>query len=257
MQDRYAGDIGDYGKIGLLRELQARGLSVGINWYRVDPLEAERKIDDTFKQADGKYLIPDSLKVCDGVLADILTGIARSSNRSVEALEQANLVPGARYYRVPLSVDHRFEWHEQAMEKLKNSNIVFVDPDNGMLVKSVGKRSARSVKYTFYEEVNDYVQHGQSVLIYNHRSRKPEGKYFHEICSKLRDATGIQESDILKITFPKYSVRDYLAVPASADHRRRIEAAFTSMEKGVWGRTGMCRIPRLGVSLLHSDCNRM
>lgn len=69
MQDRYAGDIGDYGEIGLLRELQARGLSVGINWYRVDPLEAERKIDGTFKQADGKYLIPDSLKVCDGDLA--------------------------------------------------------------------------------------------------------------------------------------------------------------------------------------------
>lgn len=131
------------------------------------------------------------------------------------------------------------------MKKLKDSDIVFVDPDNGMLVTSVSKRSARSVKYTLYEEVNDYVQHGQSVLIYNHRSRKPEGKNFHEICSKLQDSTGIQESDILKITFPKYSVRDFLAVPISADHRRRIEAAFASMEKGVWGRMGMCRIPRI------------
>ena len=40
VQDRYAGDIGDYGKIGLLRALQAQGLSVGINWYRVNTLEA-------------------------------------------------------------------------------------------------------------------------------------------------------------------------------------------------------------------------
>lgn len=244
MQDRYAGDIGDYGKIGLLRALQSQGLSVGINWYRVDPPEVEKKTDGTFKQADGKYLIPDALMICDEDLADILTGIAKSGNRSVEALEKAGLVPGACYYHDFLTVDQRTEWHEQAMKELKDTDIVFVDPDNGMLVRSVGKRSARSVKYMLYEEVRDYIRRGQSVLIYNHRSRKPERKYFHEICSRLQEATGVPESDILKITFPKYSVRDYLAVPSSEDHRRKIEAAFTAMEKGVWGQMGMSRIPR-------------
>ena len=244
MQDRYAGDIGDYGKIGLLRALQSHGLSVGINWYRVYPLEVEKKNDGTFKQADGRYLIPEELTVCDRELADILTRIAQSNNRSIEALEQADLVLGARYYHEPLTVVQRAEWHEQAMKKLKNSDIVFVDPDNGMLVKSVGKRSARSVKYTFYEEVRDYVQRGQSVLIYNHRSRKQEGKYFREICSKLQETTGVPESKILKITFPKCSIRDYLAVPASEEQRMKIEAAFTDMEQTVWGKKGMCRIPR-------------
>jgi len=33
MQDRYAGDIGDYGKIALLKALQTQGLSIGVNWY--------------------------------------------------------------------------------------------------------------------------------------------------------------------------------------------------------------------------------
>lgn len=32
MQDRYAGDLGGYGKIALLKALQAQDLSVGINW---------------------------------------------------------------------------------------------------------------------------------------------------------------------------------------------------------------------------------
>ena len=57
MQDRYAGDIGDYGKIALLRELQSQGLSVAVNWYLVEPLESEKKADGTYKQEDGKYIV--------------------------------------------------------------------------------------------------------------------------------------------------------------------------------------------------------
>ena len=244
MQDRYAGDIGDFGKIGLLRVLQSQGLSVAVNWYLVEVMDSEKNADGTFKQEDGKYLIPDKLKLCDPILAEILTGIAKSNRRSVKALEQADLIPGAVYNNEPVPVNGRADWHYRALEKLKKADFVFVDPDNGMLVKSVGKKSVKSVKYTFYEEVRDYIRRGQSVLIYNHRSRKQEDQYFHEICSKLQEVTGITEPDILKITFPKCSVRDYLAVPASMEQREKIETAFTAMERGVWGENGMCRIPR-------------
>lgn len=237
MQDRYAGDIGDYGKIGLLRALQSQGMSIAVNWYLVAPPVAE-------KRADGKYLIPERLKVCDEALAEMLTGIARGDRRSVQALEQADFVPGAVYFSESVPVDGRTEWHSKAMQALKSADLVFVDPDNGMLAKSVGKKSVRSIKYVFYEEVRDYVGRGQSVLIYNHRSRKQEAQYFHEICSELQKATDVLGTEILKITFPKYSVRDYLGVSASAEHREKIEAAFISMEQSIWGKTGMCRIPR-------------
>ena len=33
MQNRYAGDIGDYSKLGLLRALHLAGFSIGLNWY--------------------------------------------------------------------------------------------------------------------------------------------------------------------------------------------------------------------------------
>ena len=244
MQDRYAGDIGDFGKIGLLKALQAQGLSIGVNWYLVEPMDTERKSDGTYKQEDGKYLIPEKLQVCDTLLAEKLTKIAKSDHRSIRSLDQGNFILNARYYSEPVSVAGREEWHKKALDLLNDLDIVFVDPDNGMLVKSVGKKSVKSVKYTFYEEVRDYVRRGQSVLIYNHRSRKQETQYFHEICYKLQEATGITETDILKITFPKCSVRDYLAVPASMEQREKIETAFTAMERGVWGENGMCRIPR-------------
>lgn len=243
MQDRYAGDIGDYGKLALLRELHSCGLSIAVNWYLVEPIKTEKNSDGTFKQNDGRYLVSENLKICDKVLARTLTEIAQSPSRSVIILEQAALVPDAIYYNVPISVDKRLEWHNKALQELKSADLVFVDPDNGLLVQSVGKKSNKSVKYTFYEEIRDYIRQGQSVLIYNHRSRKKEGRYFSEICEKIQKATGIPETEILKITFPRCSIRDYLAVPASAEHREKVEAAFNAMVQGIWGKTGMCRLP--------------
>lgn len=244
MQDRYAGDIGDYGKIALLKAVQAQGLSVAVNWYLVEPLDFEKKDDGTFKREDGRHLVPEELRACDEALANKLTEIARCEERSVRVLEQAELISEAVYFHEPVKLADRQGWHLRALEEVKAADMVFLDPDNGMLVKSVGKGSTRSVKYAFYEEVRDYVQRGQSVLIYNHRCRKMEAKYFHEICDRLWECTGALESEILKITFPKRSVRDYLAVPASREHREKIESAFSSMEQGIWGRLGACRIPR-------------
>ena len=50
MQDRYAGDIGDYGKIGLLKALYSQGLSIAVNWYLVEVMDSEKNADGTFKQ---------------------------------------------------------------------------------------------------------------------------------------------------------------------------------------------------------------
>ncbi len=244
MQDRYAGDIGDYGKIALLKALQAQGLSIGVNWYKVDALDIEKNADGSYKQEDGKYLIPEELRQCDEALAEKLFDISCGKKRSIMALERANLVPGAVYYNESVSVLQRAEWHQRALKLLKGADIIFMDPDNGMLVKSVGKKSARSVKYVFYEEVRDYIEQGQSVLIYNHRCRKPEETYFRDICEKLQEYIGVEENSILKITFPKCSIRDYLAVPISEDHLKKIRDAFTGMEQGVWGRLGLCRVPK-------------
>ena len=241
MQDRYAGDIGDYGKIGLLKCLQESGFTIGINWYRVSPLEGEKKVDGTFKQNDGKILIPDKIRACDPFLADTLTKIAESKNRSVTAIQKANLVPNAVYYDEYLTVDGRLEWHEKAMKMFERVELVFMDPDNGLLVKSVGKRSARSVKYVFYEEVKDLINSGKSVLVYNHRSRKPERKYFDDIEDRLQENVKVDKGAIQWITFPKGTIRDYFAIPVCRKHYDLFHDAFVEMMNSKWGQLGVCR----------------
>ena len=79
MQDRYAGDVGDFLKLGLLRALTA-GVDaprLGVNWYRTA---------DESHNADGKhigYLEPSNrhhrtLRACDPDLMARLDGVVRS-----------------------------------------------------------------------------------------------------------------------------------------------------------------------------------
>lgn len=136
MQDRYAGDIGDFGKFALLKELENQGLSVGVNWYKTDPLESERKSDGSFKQDDGKHIdIPEKMRVCDTKLAEKLAIVAHSKDgeRCLKALQKAGLLRSDIYYDVSLSVNERDQWHQNALAffSKNKADLVFLDPDNG------------------------------------------------------------------------------------------------------------------------------
>jgi hypothetical protein len=50
MQDRYAGDTGDFGKFGLLRQIAKTGLVIGLNWYRT------YRDEEHILNKDGKHI---------------------------------------------------------------------------------------------------------------------------------------------------------------------------------------------------------
>lgn len=261
MQDRYAGDIGDFGKFALLKELENQGLSVGVNWYKTDPLESERKSDGSFKQDDGKHIdIPEKMRACDTKLAEKLAIVAHSKDgeRCLKALQKAGLLRSDIYYDVSLSVNERDQWHQNALAffSKNKADLVFLDPDNGLLVTSVSKKSLRSVKYAFFEEPLDYLALGKSVLIYNHRSRKPELQYFEDIETRLQEEIKKRklayQPEILEITFPRYSVRDYIAVSACSEHTEKIRATFETMWTGKWVEARMCQKP-LTMDITYSE----
>lgn len=237
MQDRYAGDIGDYGKFGLLKALQAEGFRLGINWYMATPPTEREK-----KNEDGKHRIAERYDACDPALAETLRAISTSSQRSIEALQQAALLDAARtvYYKEMVEVDRRAQWHEDALQALADCDLVFLDPDNGLLVKSVDRRSAKSVKYVFDEELNDYLARGQSVVLYNHRARKPAAQYFQELADRCAALPAAQGKPICALTFPKGTIRDYLLIAANPDHAHRIHQALNHMTQGAWAHLGLC-----------------
>lgn len=95
MQNRYTGDIGDFSKLGLLRQLSAR-LSIGVNWYLVP---------DEGHSRDGQhinYLTKNSFRACDPPLLDALAQIVGSGQRRVVELENPAILP-AKYHSAVLN----------------------------------------------------------------------------------------------------------------------------------------------------------
>ena len=239
MQDRYAGDIGDFGKFGLLSALEITGFRIGINWYKVLPPSSEYKKDGSFKSADGRHRIKEKYYPCDEVLAKKLFAISESGSRSIDALENAMLLKNPIFFHDTVPVDCREQWHRKALDALTDCSLVFLDPDNGLLVKSVKEGSQKSVKYVIDRELSEYIKRGQSVVLYNHRPRKQREQYFAEIAERLNAAS--IGKPFMAITFPKGSVRDYFLIPANDEHSKHMKTALTDLVSGPWGQLGLCK----------------
>ena len=177
MQNKYAGDIGDYGKLGLLRFLHAAGLTVGVNWY-LTPDE-----DNT----DGIFTEYPKYRHCDEPLYCVLQQIVAEDRRKIASLEN-NSILHAVFYSKPLAYTGetraersalRQAWYEASLAQLRDVNVVFVDPDNGLLVPSAEK-TRRDNKYVTPEELAGYYRQGATVIYYQHKARRKDQYYIDQ-----------------------------------------------------------------------------
>ena len=136
MQNRYVGDIGDFGKYGLLRAL-CHDRRLGVAWY-LYPDEGHND-DGGFV---GYLREPDEWRRVDPELFDGMKEIVDSGHRCVESVEESGLLPGtARFagetlrFRTRSNVERekwRREWFERVECRLSTCDVVFADPDNGL-----------------------------------------------------------------------------------------------------------------------------
>jgi hypothetical protein len=235
MQNRYTGDIGDFGKLGLLRQLSSAGFRIGVNWYLVP---------DEDHNNDGRhisYLKKDSFCSCDGFLWRQLGKIVDSGIRRVSALEESDILP-ATYYSRPLDFSGvekssrdalRWEWHCLAVEKLRGCDVIFVDPDNGLIVPSaVG--TPKSNKFVLPQELVEYYRSGASVVYYQHKARRPDDFYLaqHE---ELLASGAFPNSTGAGVKFISISQRYYFFI-IQPRHKAQIEGTLSNMLKTNWAR---------------------
>lgn len=234
MQNRYAGDIGDFGKLGLLRCLQRAGLSIGVNWYLVS---------DESHNCDGKYVQyqkKEEYRCCDEDLWLALKGIVDSGERNITALENANILD-AVYYSASLDYSRktkseravfRSAWHIEALHCLEELDVVFVDPDNGLLVRSADGTKKEN-KYVTRSELADYYNQGTSVIYYQHKARRPNQFYIDQH-REIVEEIGKGNASCFGLKFTKTSQRYYFFI-VQPKHKDVISKVLQKMLSSDWG----------------------
>lgn len=234
MQDRYTGDIGDYGKLGMLRHLAAAGLRVGVNWYRT-PNEDHNE-DGRFTQ----YAHDNTYRDCDPHLWASLAQILDTKQRRVESLETPDILDAVFYSELldfrKVSFwereEKRADWHRQALSALNGCELVFVDPDNGLMVPSA-RRSKKANKYVLPEELFDYYQQGASVIYYQHKARRQDSFYTGQHNKLLRNER-VQGAEGLGLKFARTSLRYYCFL-LRPEHAETVRQSVASLLASPWG----------------------
>lgn len=242
MQNRYTADIGDFSKCALLNALTGNGFRLGVMWYLNLTEESN---------ADGRFTKYAEIELCDPVLCKKLSAILQTSERNVSVLETNEILPyGTLFYREPLpfpvrpclsevsrtqQTKSRAMWFLNGYQKLRNIDLVFLDPDNGMAGKRVRKFSRKSVKYAFPDEITSWLNRKQSVVVYQHQKRQTLET---QIWGQLNDLG----KDGWALSFHRQSTRIYYVLPATAEHRRVLWQRSTAFLATRWGLGGHFRI---------------
>ena len=232
MKNQYVGDIGDYGKYGLLRFLASHGIKIGVNWY----------LTENDGSTDGKfttYLKNPADRVYDPELFDALQNIADHPDKTVKMIKQAGIIPDAEFFGEMLKSSslkadarewNRRLWFNNSTLMLGNAELIFADPDNGISYRKTA-RTKDSEKFILPEDVAEYYNSGRNVVYYCHKGRRKQEAWDQakeEIRNHIRDA------QLLAVTCHRGTQRSYIFVlhPDCYLKYERIITAFLDTE---WG----------------------
>jgi len=219
VQDRYAGDIGDYVKLALLRAIAPTD-QIGILWYLYP---------DETHNGDGRHTsyldAPHRWRHLDPDLFDTLKQIL--AVRTVASLETSDALKGARCFgesvdsgQVPPGErgEWRKRWFDRAADFVKGCPVVFADPDNGLVCANPSRR--RQKKFGKQMPIGEAkaISEGRTAIIYHHNTRYPGG---HDLeVRHWREQLG---GGAIAVRANSFSCRTFFIINPTADIRSRAE----------------------------------
>jgi|HubBroStandDraft_1064217.scaffolds.fasta_scaffold726963_1 hypothetical protein len=115
------------------------------------------------------------------------------------------------------------------MAAFADRDLVFLDPDNGLEVKSVPKGRKSSSKYAYLDEIADHYGAGRSILLYQQYPRHVS-----------REASITGKSNHLRAQLPAASIwlfeTSFVAfiLAARPEHLRRVETVVATVLDRRW-----------------------
>ena len=254
MQDAYVGDVGDFGKYGLLRSLCAAdkhgdALRLGVLWYRTDGVENHASGDGSHLE----YIFSPShqeqlLQRCDPDLFEKVRALVLTA-RTIAAVEASGVLPAGTVFfnkelsfaRTPLAERNtqRRDWLQAGLRAVGNADVVFADPDNGLEVPSCSRLSVKGPKYAFYDDLRSCWERDQSLVIYHHLGRTIEGSPAtaeEQIAYRCRELQhNLPGARPIALRYRRRSPRVYFLL-SRPEHSERLQARTEALLASCWGR---------------------
>lgn len=224
MQDCFLADVGDFGKFGLLRHLVSAGTlwetTLAVIWYTV-PSRGERA------SSRYRYLENTAIVECDPRLASALRSIAASG--VLGDIPSADILPRATKYfahPVPRDAGARAAWCDCAVGTASGSDIVFLDPDNGIA------EHAKSVRHVGDAELAKFGQLDATIVVYHHLHRR-EPHRLQLLALQQRLSRLLPERTAHLLWYRRGGSRVFLVAPRRCNDSR-IAKRLRSFVAGPW-----------------------
>ena len=260
MQNRYVGDVADFGKHGLLRFLSGMTdeegpdcrLRLGLVWYmHHDEMHGadKKKVNN-----DGRfinYLKPDdghdreNYRVCDdGLWLTLHQMVVHEEARCVHCVQKRDILPDTTLYfdamlhypaYMPKPSRERMRelWLASALQATNDAQLVCVDPDNG-IGDPTQMYLKNGPKFTYMSDLKEFWDRRKSLVVYHHlgRTKGGAGIEIPEAAAKIMGCLGVEP---IPLRFRKGTSRVFFVVP-HPDHHELIKARVDRFMAGPWGK---------------------
>tara|TARA_B100000963_G_scaffold314169_1_gene292562 strand:- start:120 stop:845 length:726 start_codon:yes stop_codon:yes gene_type:complete len=187
MQQRYLGDIHDFQKFVFVKFLsRAFKQKVGLNWYLVDPKKiGEKEVNK--KDGEKRYFLQKKeFKKIDRNIYDEFMKLKSIKSRNISTFTKStHLGQYVSFYNKTIPLFNREKWLADSLNFFKSRDIIFLDPDNGLLKKKKSKKL--SLKYILVDEIELYLLKNKTIIFTQFQSfNKTNIIYLDEIKNYLK-----------------------------------------------------------------------
>lgn len=198
MRDDFVGNIGDYGKYGLLRALcrlppsaTSDHLSLGVIWYQTPSKQFESGNFDYLNQKKYERCDPDLFRTLKELRDSARQGNS-GQQRNLRAIEDSGILGEDTVFfdkAVPGDIPSRGEWFAEALQAVNRQDVIFLDPDEGLHTK---KSESLSEKHASIDELRAVVAEGKIAVVYHHHDAFRVQYRIRDLAEQLRSAMDLK-----------------------------------------------------------------
>ena len=178
-----------------------------------------------------------------GKMRAIETSLRSQNDLQLSLIEQSDILPdGTVFFSDPLPdatgpplerLRGRTSWFARAQETVAGCGLIFLDPDNGLEVRSVSPSSRVAGKYVTVAEIASLLSTGAGVIFYQHCDRSPWRIQCSRIRERISPGVGQRHATIRSVRFGGFGSRAFFCISTRQDVTQWLNQGLKRFEERI------------------------